>query len=52
MSDLPEYASKKLKPYVEKGVREGLWEDDTAVAAMFQTKAEELSTTLDEMGGI
>ena len=52
MSDLPEYASKKLKPYGEKGVREGLWEDDTAVAAMFQTKAEELSTTLDEMGGI
>ena len=52
MSGLPEYAGKKLKPYIDKGVREGLWEDDSAVADMFTKKALELKSTLDEMGGI
>ena len=52
MSKLPKYAEKKLKPYIDKGVREGLWEDNSVVTDMFSTKADELSSTLDEMGGI
>ena len=52
MSKLPEIASKKLKPYIEKGQREGLWDDETPVKEMFFQKATELKSTLEDLGGL
>ncbi len=52
MKNLPEIASKKLRPYIEKGQREGLWDDETPVREMFFTKATELKSTLEDLGGL
>ena len=51
---LPAKVAKKLKPFIERGIQNGLWEDESAVTDMFaqKIKDERIKDTLSELGGI
>lgn len=51
---LPKKVGAKLKPFIDKGISNGLWEDASVVTEMFATKVkdERLKDTLEQLGGI
>ncbi len=53
-SALPATAKKRLKPYVDRGISNGIFADAKPVQEMFWRKARDpaLATTIDELGGI
>jgi len=53
-TNLPPIASKRLKPFIERGIANGIFSDDSSVVAMFKAKATDpsLKETLDSLGGL
>lgn len=53
-SNLPPVAHARLKPYIERGIANGIFHDDSSVVAMFKAKATDpsLKDTLASLGGI
>lgn len=53
-TNLPPVASKRLKPFIERGIANGIFSDDSSVVAMFKAKATDpsLKETLDSLGGL
>lgn len=53
-SALPATAKKRLKPYVDRGISNGIFADAKPVQEMFWRKASDpaLATTIDELGGM
>jgi hypothetical protein len=51
---LPKTAKKRLQPYIERGIANGIFTDATPVTEMFHRKANDasLAGTIDELGGI
>ena len=50
---LPKIAKKRLAPYIERGIVNGIFTDGKPVAEMYQRKANDpsLSQTISELGG-
>jgi len=53
-NSLPKQAAKRLSPYVQRGIEKGMWEDDSTVVDLFNTKAKDpsLADTIADLGGI
>lgn len=53
-SNLPPVAAARLKPFIERGIANGIFSDDSAVVSMFKTKAQDptLKETLQSLGGL
>jgi len=53
-SNLPPVAAARLKPFIERGIANGIFNDDSAVVSMFKTKAQDptLKETLQSLGGL
>lgn len=51
---LPAKVAAKLKPFIDKGIANGLWEDASTVTEMFGTKIKDdrLKDTLIQLGGV
>jgi len=51
---LPKTAKKRLQPYIDRGIANGIFTDATPVTEMFHRKANDasLAGTIDELGGI
>jgi len=51
---LPAKVGKKLDPFIQKGIQNGLWDDASAVTDMFgqKIKDDRIKETLDTLGGI
>ena len=51
---LPAKVGAKLKPFIDKGISNGLWDDASVVTDMFATKVKDdrLKDTLEQLGGI
>lgn len=51
---LPKKVGAKLKPFIDKGITNGLWEDASTVTEMFANKMKDdrLKETLAQLGGI
>lgn len=51
---LPKKVGAKLKPFIDKGITNGLWEDASAVTEMFASKIKDarLKDTLEQLGGV
>lgn len=51
---LPKKVGAKLKPFIDKGISNGLWPDASVVTEMFGTKVKDdrLKDTLEQLGGI
>jgi large subunit ribosomal protein L21 len=53
-SQLPPTAQKRLAPFIERGIANGIFKDATPVVAMFNNKANDptLKETVDSLGGL
>ena len=53
-NSLPPVAAKRLKPFIDRGIANGIFADDSSVVAMFKAKATDasLKETLDSLGGL
>ena len=53
-SQLPKKVGAKLKPFIDKGIQNGLWDDASTVTDMFRHKVKDdrLKDTLEQLGGI
>ena len=53
-SALPPTASKRLAPFIERGIANGIFKDETPVVQMFKNKAKDptLKETVDSLGGL
>jgi hypothetical protein len=53
-SQLPPTAQKRLAPFIERGIANGIFKDPTPVVAMFNNKANDptLKETVDSLGGL
>ena len=53
-SNLPPVAAARLKPFIERGIANGIFSDDSAVVQMFKSKAQDpaLKETLQSLGGL
>jgi hypothetical protein len=49
---LPPAVKKRLAPFIEKGVQNGIFADEKPVVELFKRKAAELADTVTELGGI
>jgi len=49
---LPAAVKKRLAPFIEKGVQNGIFADEKPVLDLFKRKAAELSDTVTELGGL
>ena len=51
---LPKKVGAKLKPFIDKGISNGLWADASVVTEMFANKVKDdrLKDTLEQLGGI
>ena len=51
---LPKKVGAKLKPFIDKGISNGLWADASVVTEMFANKVRDdrLKDTLEQLGGI
>lgn len=49
---LPALAQKRLQPFIDKGIQNGIFSDDAPVLALFKRKAEEMKDTVVELGGM
>ena len=51
---LPAKVAKKLDPFIQRGIQNGLWDDPSAITDMFaqKIKDERIKETLDTLGGI
>jgi len=51
---LPPTAAKRLAPFIERGIANGIFKDATPVVAMFNNKAQDasLKETVDSLGGV
>lgn len=53
-SNLPPVAAARLKPFIDRGIANGIFSDDSAVVSMFKAKAQDptLKETLQSLGGL
>lgn len=53
-TNLPPIAAARLKPFIERGIANGIFQDDSSVVAMFKAKASDpsLKETLSSLGGL
>ena len=53
-SNLPPVAAARLKPFIDRGIANGIFNDDSAVVGMFKAKAQDptLKETLQSLGGL
>jgi hypothetical protein len=53
-SSLPPVAEKALRPFIDKGIANGIFKDDKQVVEMFKRKSQDpaLKDTIDTLGGI
>tara|TARA_R110000803_G_scaffold107958_8_gene176198 strand:- start:2784 stop:4067 length:1284 start_codon:yes stop_codon:yes gene_type:complete len=53
-SNLPPVAAARLKPFIDRGIANGIFTDDSAVVNMFKAKAQDptLKETLSSLGGL
>lgn len=53
-SNLPPVAAARLKPFIDRGIANGIFNDDSAVVQMFKNKAQDpsLKETLQSLGGL
>ena len=53
-TNLPPVAAARLKPFIERGIANGIFQDDSSVVAMFKAKASDptLKETLSSLGGL
>ena len=49
---LPAAVKKRLAPFVEKGVQNGIFADEKPVIELFHRKATELADTVNDLGGL
>jgi len=51
--NLPKQAAARLSPYVQRGIEKGMWNDDSTVVDLFNTKAADpsLQDTIESLGG-
>lgn len=49
---LPASVQKRLQPFIDKGVQNGIFNDDQPVVALYRRKANEMKDTVTELGGM
>tara|TARA_R110000782_G_scaffold99508_5_gene185271 strand:- start:2355 stop:3533 length:1179 start_codon:yes stop_codon:yes gene_type:complete len=49
---LPASVQKRLQPFIDKGIQNGIFSDNQPVVALYRRKATELKDTVTELGGM